>query len=466
MSQENVKKVRKALNLEQKLNIIKMLEAGEKICNISKTLNLAASTIATIKANKEKISASVENVENVVAKRVTRQRGEVMESMEKLLSIWIDHQAQRNVPVSTAIIREKAISLHNDLQQRNSSEENETFVASKGWFDRFKKRYCLHNIKTTGEAASADFEAANSYPEEFNQIVTSGEYTAQQIYNVDETGLFWKRMPSRTFTTGSKQVGYKAAKDRVTVLFGANAAGDHKLKPMVIYHAENPRAMKGQNKTTLPVIWRANKKGWMTASLFDDWLNNHFTIAVTKFNQTHNLSNKALLVIDNAPSHVIMNIPENIKIIFLPPNTTPLLQPMDMGIIANVKAYYLRRVFKNLIKVVDDNENTTIQDYWKKYHILDAIKNISLSWNEVKGETLNKVWSKLWPDCTGEVLSECNNAELIDDVQNDIVAIANRAGIHVEAENVAEVLTASEDFSNEYLINILNEQGAYHYVLM
>lgn len=461
------KKERKSITFEIKLDVLKRFEAGQKTIEIANELGLARSTVATIKANKNKISSCIQNVKDVAAKNSSRKRSNVMEQMEKCLSIWIDHQAQRNVPVSSAIIKSKAKSLHEDLLSKTNESSGEIFLASNGWFERFKCRHSLHTIKTSGEAASSDFDAARSYPEEFAAIIAAGGYTAQQIYNVDESGLFWKRMPNRTITASANKsvYGFKAAKERLTILFGANATGDNKLKPMVIYNSENPRALKGHNKASLPIIWRSNKKGWMTATLFNDWINNHFSIAVKKFSQEKNITNKALLIIDNAPSHIVVNTPENVKIVFLPPNTTPLLQPMDMGVIANFKAYYLRRVFKCLIESLDGPEKLTIKEFWKAFNILDAIKNISLSWDEVKEPALNKVWFKLWPACVDRTQNS-SETDITLEVQNEIVAIAHQAGLDdIELDSVAQLLgSKDEDISNEDLIDIIQNKRKYIYI--
>lgn len=51
--------------------------------------------------------------------------------------------------------------------------------------------------------------------------------TEQQLYNADESSLFWRMLPKRTFVgaTEKSAPGRKTAKERVTFMLCANADG-------------------------------------------------------------------------------------------------------------------------------------------------------------------------------------------------------------------------------------------------
>ena len=87
---------------------------------------------------------------------------------------------------------------------------------------------------------------------------------------MDETGRYWKRMPDQSYISKEEKLmpGYKAAKDRLTLLFGGNASGDMKQKPLLVYHSESPRVLKNIAKGSFPVAWKSNPKAWVAQAIF------------------------------------------------------------------------------------------------------------------------------------------------------------------------------------------------------
>ena len=79
------------------------------------------------------------------------------------------------------MIRDKALNLFSKFSGGgnegepepgpSSASDAEEFQACKSWFDWFVKRYQLQILKSHGETASdADTEAAEKYPEIFDQL--------------------------------------------------------------------------------------------------------------------------------------------------------------------------------------------------------------------------------------------------------------------------------------------------------
>ena len=79
-----------------------------------------------------------------------------------------------------------------------------------------------------GEAANSNSEAAEKFVKVYKEFVKSEGYVLNQVFNCDITGLFCKKMPSRTYN--SKEVkfvpGHKPTKDYLILLLFGNACGD------------------------------------------------------------------------------------------------------------------------------------------------------------------------------------------------------------------------------------------------
>lgn len=187
-----VKRKMTRITIEVKKEIIAKHENGVRVSDLATQFGMAKSTICTILKNKETIKGAD------VARGVTvltKQRSQMIEEVEKLLLIWINEKLLAGDSVSEGIICEKARRLHDDLVKNypGTSADTDVFKASRGWFEKFKKRSGIHSVVRHGEAASANQEAAEEFMQEFSDYVKAEGFLPQQVFNCDETGLFWKK---------------------------------------------------------------------------------------------------------------------------------------------------------------------------------------------------------------------------------------------------------------------------------
>lgn len=74
--------------------------------------------------------------------------------------------------------------------------EDEKLKLSNGWLGRFKERNGLKQMKRHGEAASANPETVEQERRRIQELIAKYGYQLRDIFNMDETGLFYGYAPT------------------------------------------------------------------------------------------------------------------------------------------------------------------------------------------------------------------------------------------------------------------------------
>lgn len=299
-----------------------------------------------------------------------RNRNVKYEDLERELVHWILQLRHYNEPIDGTITKEKAREIADKLKLTK-------FQASDHWLLKFRKRNVIRIGTLNGEKASADFKSAEEWLADKDVQDVISKYDPKYIFNTDETALFWKLMPSKSFLVkGDAARGGKKDKSRITILFTCNADGSKKWKPFVIGKSLKPRCFKGKD---LPTEYTANKTAWMTSKIFQKYLSDR-NRELAKKNQ------KILLLMDNFSGHTPLKL-SHIEMMFLPPNTTSILQPLDLGIIRNFKYHYRVKLLKQKIANLEEGKGSlTINLY-------QALQLVYNSWKCVKSQTIENCFS-------------------------------------------------------------------------
>ncbi|XP_064421026.1 jerky protein homolog-like [Latimeria chalumnae] len=404
------------LTIKDKLEIIEKLEEGSSSKQLSLIYEIGETTVRDIKKNKEKILTYASSLDSTsgLSKRKSMKLS-TYEELDRAMLEWFHQQRAEGTPISGPICAKQAKFFFDALGMEGD------FNASSGWFTRFKQRHGIREIAIQGEKLSGNETSANEFRSYFQEFTERENLQPEQIYNADETGLFWKCLPTRTlaFERERSAPGHKSSKERITVMCCANATGSHKIKLCVVGKAKKPRSFKGTETSTLPVSYFNQKGAWMDRSIFKDWFDKNFVPQVREHLTSKGLPKKAVLLLDNAPAHPNENVLRSndgkIFVKYLPPNVTALIQPMDQGVIATMKRHYRAGILQ---KHVD--EGNDLKTFWKKLMVLDAIYEVSRARNMVKPVTISRSWKKIFPDnrenkCLGfdEVISAANLAAIL-----------------------------------------------------
>ncbi|XP_044595474.1 jerky protein homolog-like [Cotesia glomerata] len=281
--------------------------------------------------------------------------------------------------------------------------------ASDGWLARFKKRYGLKNKHIHGEKLSADLEGSEDFKEKFNNFKTITDISLDCIYNCDETGLYWKMMPNSTLVQRKekKAEGFKKPKNRLTVMACTNASGTHEIPLLVIGKSAQPRCLRGVKN--VPVHYIHQENSWMIREIITTWYTEIFLPEVKKKHELDkNPDTKIVLIMDNAachpPAEELNKLCKSCTVMFLPPNVTSLIQPLDQGIIEKFKRRYRNDLIEKIL--LQEENNVENKDFFQSFNLLDAFNLCALAWDEVTSSDIRNCWKNLIP------LAVDNSAEI------------------------------------------------------
>jgi hypothetical protein len=125
--------------------VIKRYEHNEYITDTVNAIGIPKQTLRTTWKQGEKISAI-----RITASKITQIRAPIMENMEMMLAQWTENQHQNAFPLSLTIIQAQAQHVFQNMNATETDLEIQSFAASAGWFQCFKKCHGIHNRKLTG----------------------------------------------------------------------------------------------------------------------------------------------------------------------------------------------------------------------------------------------------------------------------------------------------------------------------
>ena len=305
MASSKGKRKRSVVTLEVKHKIIKEPEEDKSQRLVAEQFKVAKSMISDIWRDREKIKKHMSSCANPqqCAKCCFLVREPVFSELDKACYLWFLQQCAKGAPVAGPVIQEKALHLFSALYPKNTQAG--VFKASTGWLHRFCVRHGIRALSLQGELLSADVTAVEPFRSTIKELMEKEGYSKDQVFNADETGLWWRLMPSVSLVAcGEKQAkNFKQSKDRVTLLACANASGACKLPLAFINKYKKPRCFNHMYMATLPVHYYKQANAGMDANVFENWFHNKFVPSVKKYCNDNNVDYKVLLLIDNAPAH-------------------------------------------------------------------------------------------------------------------------------------------------------------------
>lgn len=201
--------------------------------------------------------------------------------------------------------------------------------------DKLRQRLC-QNIKRSRARVGKDH--VMEFLQNLKETLT--DLPPSNVFNYDETNL--SDDPGRKKCIFKRGVKYPervkdSTKTAISIMFCGSATGKM-LPAYVVYKAENLWSTWSENGPQ-GTRYNRSRSGWFDNTCFSDWFASVFVKC------TKNIEGRKVIIGDNLSSHFSEDVLQlaaknDITFVCLPPNSTHLLQPLDVAFYAPLKKYW------------------------------------------------------------------------------------------------------------------------------
>ncbi|XP_061411392.1 tigger transposable element-derived protein 2-like isoform X4 [Lethenteron reissneri] len=393
----------KLLTIEQKVELIRRLRQGETVSSLVAEYGVGTSTVYDIRRMADKILGYVAGVDRLAepakCKRMTKA---TLADLDDAIFEWFRQMRACSVNIDGPALCSNALRLHEQM------EVEEPFAASSDWLKDFSSRHGIQLLPPL------------SGPMEMDPLRVALEeakhagLTREQVYNAVDMGIFWKRLPSKSMVSRSAETSPDsgAAGYRVMVLLCANASGTHRLKLAVVGKAKWLRVFKGLEALPVDYNTRYSARG-VEAAMLQRWFKQRFVPAIRQHLRAKKLPERAVLFLDHVHWRTQASIESDcgdIRLVWLPAGSVSPLRPMWSSAIHAFKTHYRWRLLGRMLRppTLPDVQVERALRSWGQHSINDALVDTASAWEDVRPESLQKCFTKLWK--FGE-LEEASGAE-------------------------------------------------------
>ncbi|CAF4896005.1 unnamed protein product [Pieris macdunnoughi] len=243
--------------------------------------------------------------------------------------------------------------VHEYIKKNSRDHIFKNKIPGDGWVQSFLARHADElTLRTTQNISKVRAEkGAQEIHMYFNNLNTTlKDIPAENIVNFDETNL--SDDPGSSKCIYRRGVKYperivNSTKGNISLMFTATASG--RCLPLYIVYKATNLYSEWVNGGPPDTRYNCSKSGWFDSAIFENYFE---TIILTWAKETVGTK---VAICDNLSSHLSIKVVElceqhDIKLVFIPPRSTHLTQPLDVAFFAPLKRCWRKILYQYKLK--------------------------------------------------------------------------------------------------------------------